>query len=184
MRTFKRQQWSGSSGLTLIEIMLTTVIMLIAVGGLSSSILSSVRLGRVNDESARAHAGARQMAEIIQDVDFGDIYAMFNSDASDDPVVDAPGDTFGINGLTLQTDDVDGAVGQILFPTMVTAGGLALREDVVDADLGMPRDLNGDGVIDSDNRAGDYLVLPVTIRVQWRGAAGNRQIDLDLLMVE
>lgn len=124
------------------------------------------------------------MAEIIQDVEFGEIYAMFNADDSDDPVADAPGNTFGIEGLTLRADDDDGAVGQILFPTMDTAGGLALREDVVDADLGMPRDLNGDGVIDTDNHAGDYLILPVTVRVQWRGAAGNRQIDLDLLMVE
>lgn len=184
MRTFKRQQWSGTSGLTLIEIMLTTVIMLIAVGGLSSSILSSVRLGRVNDESARAHAGARQMAEIIQDVDFDQIYAMFNADDTDDPVAGAPGNTFAIDGLTLRLDDVDNAVGTILFPTVDTAAGLALREDVVDADLGMPRDLNGDGVIDTENHAGDYLVLPVTVRVLWRGAAGNRQLDLDLLLVE
>lgn len=184
MRTLHRTKWTGETGLTLIEIMLTTVVMLIAVGGLSSSILSSIRLSRVNDESARAHAAARQMAEIIQDVDFDQIFVMFNDDASDDPVGDAPGNLFDIAGLTAIAGDEDGAVGTILFPTVDTAGGRALREDIVDEDLGMPRDLNGDGVVDSSDHSGDYLILPVTIRVQWRGAAGNRQMDLDLVLVE
>jgi hypothetical protein len=41
----------------------------------------------------------------------------------------------------------------------------------------MPRDLNGDGVIDALNHADDYLILPVTLRLEWRGAAGNARQD-------
>ena len=43
----------------------------------------------------------------------------------------------------------------------------ALREDVFMPELGLPMDLNGDGVIDAQNHALDYKVLPVTIQLRW-----------------
>ena len=47
-----------------------------------------------------------------------------------------------------------------------------------DASLGMPRDLNGDGVIDSEDHAGDYVLLPVKVRVNWRGITGDRSFEV------
>jgi type II secretory pathway pseudopilin PulG len=49
----------------------------------------------------------------------------------------------------------------------------ALREDVADGRFGLPADLNGDGVTDSDPRGGDYVVLPVHVRFMWRGPRGG-----------
>jgi hypothetical protein len=56
--------------------------------------------------------------------------------------------------------------------------GAVLREDAVDAELGMPRDLDGDGTVDTDDHAGDYLVLPVRVRVTWDGVSGSRSYTI------
>jgi len=53
-----------------------------------------------------------------------------------------------------------------------------LREDYVDAKLGMPRDLNGDSLIDDLDHSGDYVVLPVHVQIRWRGNFGPRVYDL------
>ena len=80
-----------------------------------------------------------------------------------------------------QVGDADGLAGQVIFPTRVGFPG-ALREDVVDAKLGMPRDLDGDGVIDTANHAGNYRLLPVIVRVRWRGATGNASAELRTML--
>ena len=71
--------------------------------------------------------------------------------------------------------DPDGLAGEIIFPV---AGG-ELREDLVDAELGFPRDLDGDG-IDGQAHNGDYEILPILIRVRWTGQLGERTFDLYL----
>jgi hypothetical protein len=38
---------------------------------------------------------------------------------------------------------------------------------MTDAQLGMPRDLDADGVVDDANHANDYLLLPIRIRIEW-----------------
>ena len=59
---------------------------------------------------------------------------------------------------------------------------IAMREGR-DAQLGMPRDLNGDGAIDSENHAKDYLLLPVCIRIEWRGLTGDREYELHTVLL-
>jgi hypothetical protein len=53
-----------------------------------------------------------------------------------------------------------------------------LREDYVDPRFGMPRDLNGDSLIDDLDHATDYIVLPVHVQIRWRGSFGPRQHDV------
>ena len=53
-----------------------------------------------------------------------------------------------------------------------------LREDYVDARMGMPRDLNGDSLIDDLDHGEDYIVLPVHIEIQWAGQFGPRMFEL------
>ena len=54
----------------------------------------------------------------------------------------------------------------------------ALREDSADESLGMPRDLDGDKLVDSANHAADYVVLPVRVCIEWKGATGDMSLDL------
>ena len=86
-------------------------------------------------------------------------------------------------GLNALAGDADGFVGQITFPDLdLGAGNLVLREDVADATLGMPRDLNGDGAVDADDHSDDYIVLPVRITLQWRGQSTVRQMVFEHIL--
>jgi hypothetical protein len=78
--------------------------------------------------------------------------------------------------------DPDGFPGEIVFPITLVGGVPQLREDVVNAKLGMPRDLNGDGVVDANNHAGNYQLLPVLVRVRWRGVGGNGLVELPTML--
>ncbi|MEM7309307.1 MAG: type II secretion system protein [Planctomycetota bacterium] len=61
-------------------------------------------------------------------------------------------------------------------------GGIAtnyfLREDFVDTRMGMPRDLNGDSIVDDYDHAEDYTLLPIHVEIEWRGDFGPRRFDL------
>jgi len=119
----------------------------------------------------------------------------------------APGARFAVDGLESVDGAPAGMVGRYVFPTRVVEGlqgtgigGLQLgggkaalsgssggsgapttyelREDLVDASLGMPRDLDGDNVIDDENHALDYLVLPVRVELEWQSASGLRRFSV------
>ena len=70
----------------------------------------------------------------------------------------------------------------IQFPC--AEGSTILREDRVDPLLGMPRDLNGDGVIDAEDHADDYRILPVRIRVDWSDSSGARSFAICTTLLE
>jgi type II secretory pathway pseudopilin PulG len=160
------------SGFTLVDIALAVTILVVAVAGLSGTVVSTVRLTRTSEESSDAYEALRSMAETIQGTQFDQVFALYTANPD-----------FAVPGLTPVADDADGIVGDISFPTG-GPGGLQLREDAADADLGMPRDLNGDGVIDGLDHAADYILLPVRLRLSWRGVSGDRTLDLSMLLID
>jgi len=155
--------------MSLLDVMIAATVLAVAITSLMALIVSSIKLGRVNRENALANEAARRQIEEMHAADFGTLFATFSA---------AP--NFAVRGLAPQPADPDGFVGQVLFPTV----GAALREDVNDAGLGMPRDLDGDGLIDANNHAGDYRVLPVRVQVTWRGVSGNRTVELMTLLMD
>ena len=42
--------------------------------------------------------------------------------------------------------------------------------------LGMPRDLDGDGLATNTNVSGTALLIPVVVRARWSGSRGNQAI--------
>jgi hypothetical protein len=186
-QSLSRRHGRSARGFTLVEIALLTVILLVAVGGLSGAVISAIRLSRATEERAIADDGARDMAAQLTLTPFRDIFASYNADPNDDPGVpgSAPGEHFDVRGLAPRRDDPDGRVGRILFPAVDVGGGPAqeLREDFVEPRWGMPRDLSGDGQPDNLDHAGDYLVLPATVRLDWVGAGGTRSLQVDVLLV-
>ncbi len=163
-----------SGGFTLVEIVVVLAILTVGLGFMVQTISAVNRLAPVNRESARAVDAARAMVEEMRAANFVDAFAMYNADPADDPAGagTAPGMGFVAFGLGVRTNDVDGRVGSIEYPTI----GDEVREDVVDASLGMPRDLNGDGVIDALDHSGDYEILPFRVRLDWTGATGARSL--------
>ena len=162
-------------GYALLDVLFAASIMVVALGTVASTLTAGMGVSRLNRETAAALNRAESAIEDIASRDFGEAFASFNAITADDPPgVVAPGRFFAVAGLDPRRGDADGFVGEIIFP----GGGTQLREDVVDPGLGMPRDLNGDSIIDSADHSGDYVILPVRVRLEWTGARGNRQIEV------
>ena len=77
-------------------------------------------------------------------------------------------------GLDPRPDDPDGFVGRILLPERDGA----LREDASDVELGLPRDLDGDTLVDDLDHRGDYRILPVKVEIAWQSPLGPRRIEM------
>lgn len=168
--------------MTLIELMLGMVVLVVAIGATMGAIGSFTTLEESNRETSVAHFAARRALERMRDLPFEDVFAAYNEDPSDDPAgVVGAGPAFAVPGLDPQEGDADGLEGRILLP-IPPAGPLVLQESLNAPDFGLPLDLNADGVLDGDNRAGDYAALPVRVRVEWRGASGNRFIEVQTLL--
>lgn len=151
-------------------------ILTVSMAMYAQTISSASRLDPVANETMLAAEGARLTIERIRAEDFEQVFALYNADPADDPggPGTAPGHTFAIDGLLPAT--AGGVVGRIDFP--VVNG--ALRETFVDELLVMPRDLNCDGVVDGNDRALDYAILPVRVHVEWAsktGRHGKRSLD-------
>jgi type II secretory pathway pseudopilin PulG len=179
-----RRQRAG--GFALVEIMVSATVLVIGVLSLVASVVASLRLVVVNREATLAHQAARAMCERMQDTNFAQIFATYNTDPADDPAGagSATGANFAVPGLNAQKGDADGLPGAIEFPTISTGGtGVALDESSNDVGLGMPRDLSGDGVVGAGALAGGYMILPVRIRVRWRGLGGNQSLQITTLLI-
>ena len=170
-------------GLTLVEILVAIALLLFGLMGFTHSILRAVTTNESTRESALAGEAARQMLETLQGATFKDTFALYNANPADDPGVagSAPGSGFAVPGLEPADGDADGMVGEIIFPASDAAPGV-LREDLANAALGMPRDLNCDDAIDADNHADDYRLLPVIVRLTWQGSSGVTRVEFCTLL--
>jgi type II secretory pathway pseudopilin PulG len=169
--------------MTLIEISISISILVTILMGFSQALLGSMKVTRTNRESAIAANAARQMLETLRAEEFSTIFTANNAIAADDP----PGVTtrpaaFDVPGLNTQAGDADGMCGEIIWPERTAFGGSELREDSIESRLGMPQDLNGDGVVDSVDHSGDYRILPVLVRVRWRGGSTNGQVEFKTII--
>ncbi len=171
------------AGFSLIEVLIAGAVVAIAVVGAVGSIASTAKLGRANEETTRAYQAGRQMVEQLMAVQMNQALALYNESGADDPggAGTAPGPSFAVFGLDARPEDRDGQVGRLLFPTD-PADPAVLREDLVEASFGMPRDLTGDDAIDGVDHSHDYFVLPVRVRLEWRGVSGNRTLEIDTLL--
>jgi prepilin-type N-terminal cleavage/methylation domain-containing protein len=173
----------GRSAFTLIEIVIAMAVIAVALAGALGTITTSARLSRTDEETVIASQAARTMIEGLQAAPFRDTFKLYNAEPSDDPggLGTGPGPDFDVAGFDPLLTDADGRVGRILFPVPAAAPGV-LRENLVEASFGMPRDLNADGPIDNLDHVDDYLLLPVRVRIEWLGADGPRSFELDTIL--
>jgi prepilin-type N-terminal cleavage/methylation domain-containing protein len=168
-------------GFTLLEFAVSLSVLLVALLALSQSIVTSMRLADSSRETRLASSASRAMLELLDGADdFASVFRRYNANPDDDGALLAPGSHFPVNGLAACKDDLDGMVGEIVFPT----AGFELREDLVDPSLGMPRDLNGDGLIDSLDHSQDFRLLPVLVHLRWTGADGERTLEMRTLLAD
>lgn len=172
-------------GFSLLELAVAVVLLILAIGGLSGVLVAATRLNQANRETALALSAARQAIEVLQAEPFAQVFARYNTDPADDPGAagSAPGKDFAVPGLAPWNGDPDGFVGEYLFPVAAGAGtSVQLREDLADPALGMPRDLDGDGVVGAADLSGTYRLLPVRVRLRWRGVSGERELAVETFL--
>jgi hypothetical protein len=168
-------------GMTMVEVCISMVVLMVAVGGTLSSISSHLVLGTTARETAVAYLEAERLVERLKAEPFAQLFARYNDSVDDDPVgPPVPGANFDLPGFTPWPTDPDGRVGRIFFPVAEGDPGM-LREDITFN--GRTLDLDADGDIDPDDRSLDYALLPVRVRVQWRGQSGNRFIELQTILI-
>lgn len=171
------------AGFTLVEVTLCGAVLLIGALGLVGSITSSAVMGEATREITEAHLAARRVVEDMVRLGAREAFVRYNAEPLDDPGGFIPGPAFDVPGLSAPADDPDGRVGEIVFPVDPAAPGV-VREDLPFDEFGLPRDLDADGVIDGEDHAEDFIVLPVEVRVEWTGSGGRRRLVLETLLWE
>lgn len=169
----------GRQGFTFLELVVGMSVLLVALLIFSSSVSGVAKQRTVNRETNLAVAAARNLLETLRSQEFAEVYALYNADPDDDPggAGTAPGNRFVVDGLD-DLPDAGGFDGEIVFPSVDAGGVWQLREDMELPELGMPRDLSGDSIVDDQDHAGSYFILPVLIRVRWRSPIGTRQYEM------
>jgi hypothetical protein len=173
----------GPGGWSLVELAIalaTAGVPAFAAGSLLSESFSPDPPDR---EGALALRAMQRTLETVQGgtFEFEDLFRAYNDDPSDDPggPGTAPGANFAVDGLEPRAGDADRSPGRIEFPSPEGRPGV-LREDLTAELFGLAvdHDLDGDGVVDDSNHAGDYLLLPVLVRVEWTGSSGEESRSL------
>lgn len=161
-----------SAGFTLVEIGLAMTILLVALMAMGASTLRMSSLRRQNRERAVAQNAIRALSEQIHAT--SDNLRRTSNDWSGDLITALSpggqvGDSFAIQDLNAQIGE--DSVGSIQIITDET-----LTDAALGFELGMPRDLDGDGSVDNTDVSGTARILPVVVRARWRGVSGNVQI--------
>lgn len=166
---------AAQAGFTILEVLVSSTVFVLVTGAIVTTLVASSALNDANRETVLAAQAAESMLERLKGDTFSEVFVRFNGTKDDDPAGGAsPGSSFAVNGLSARAEDADGLVGRLEFP----GDGMELREDVEDAELGLPRDLNRDGELDGSDHGGDYRILPVRVVLEWRGISGNRSLEL------
>jgi hypothetical protein len=152
--------------------MIALTVVSVAVYMLSSTITATMVHSSARKERTISVETAMNVLERMRAVPFEELVALYNSDPDDDPKGPgtAPGPTFDVTGL--EPREGAQAVGFIELPILDGE----IRENLNIPELSLPRDLNGDLVVDGADHKLDYKVLPIKIRVEWSGASGEGQL--------
>ena len=164
------------AGFTLVELLIALTVLTISANGLVSFFTA---VPRMMDEAQRKRTVMDEtmgMYEELRGQEFASLFVRYNETTLDDPAFgNAPGNERVLTETArcLGSDPGSPASIRLYFPAL-SGSPMELREDMVDPGLGMPRDLNGDGVIDGLNHASDYVVLPVRIEVRWSEGGADK----------
>ncbi len=184
MSPLRSKVQSARRGITLIEVTISILILTVAAYMLTSTISASLSHTITKREQALAVEAAMNAMESMRATPFLDLFQSYNEAPGDDPLGagTAPGAIFDVPGLdpVIEPGGEARPIGRIILPEL----NGQLREDLDLPALGLPRDLSGDLVIDSQDHTGDYLVMPAVVRIEWRGRLGPRRFEMSTMFVD
>ena len=147
-------------GFSFVELILAVGILSIGILGTLSCITFSGRLAQMERETATAMECCEATLATLRSTTFDDLYDDFGPGAAE--IVDVPGEAT-LNNSVISTT-------------------FYINETANMPELGLPRDLNGDEDSTDADVSDDYLLLPVTVRIDWTGPMGARFYELHSLL--
>ncbi|MAF65901.1 MAG: hypothetical protein CMJ84_09640 [Planctomycetes bacterium] len=158
------------AGFTMMELSLAITVLMVALLAMSASTLHTHSLRRQNRERAVAQNAVRLISEEIQAFSARTLLA--NPGQWSEDLVAA----FEVEGLFGPTFDVTGlgpANGQSAVGSVLVITDEELTDAQLGFELGMPRDLDGDGEADNGDVTEGARILPVVVRLRWKGVSGE-----------
>jgi len=147
-------------GLSLIEVLLSAVLLIVASGAM---VAGQVLAGAVDRDGNYRHAAIEAVlstADEIRATPIDSVNALFGPESDDEGMFSIP---------ALENDGSGDIAGRVIVVT---------DERTTDAEigmaLGMPRDLDGDGDAKNTDVSLTALVLPVIVEARW-GPPGKRE---------
>ncbi len=175
---------SATAGFSVLEVLVASTVLVLALMGLLGALVSSDVLIATNQELSLAMEAARQQVETMNGRPLGEIVRSYNLSPEDDPggAGSAPGAYFSVPGLIVDPYAPGGAHGEVRFPGS-GPGSQVVDETVPNPSWGTPRDLNGDGSATGTAVLPDFVILlPVTVRVRWLGRSGHASVEIHALL--
>lgn len=154
----------GNRGVTIVELVVALGVIAVALVALLGVIFSSGALQETTRERAAAYNFIRKLLEEMRSTpQFNQIYPLYKSGGANFPTEAYLQQHLGLNPpasgsqLTIQFPEKNGT----------------LNESVVEADLGMPKDLDWSGSVEDRDVSATYKILPVKIIVRWSSKGGT-----------
>ncbi len=143
---------STRDGFSLVDVCVALAILAVALGTLVGTVFWAMRLDEVNEETAAASQSVRSILEGFNAMTIEEVYASYNADKTDNP--DPYRDYLG----ELTVDDPLLVVGKKSGPVV---------------NVSFPVDVD-------DELAANRL--PITLRLEWEGAAGTRMVEMTTVL--
>jgi len=154
---------AATRGFSLVEAMMAVVVLVVGLMAMLSSIAVTGRLSQMDHESSLAMEAMEQTLARLRSTEYSELYTRYG-----------PGGTqmFPVPGLTSPGTALPGRI------------QLVTNETLSNAQLGLPRDLNGDGDAEDTDVSDSYVLMPVVVTVEWTGPTGLRRLQLRSLLAE
>jgi prepilin-type N-terminal cleavage/methylation domain-containing protein len=173
---------SPEAGMTLVEVLVASAIVAIALLAHAATTLAGHRFGRSEETRGLAIGTLRRFVERMRsDEDWEGLYARLRTRADAAGAGTGAEPTLYVPSAYYDDLSVPPALGEVGVRVDVPAappeggGPRVLREDVADDRFGLPADLNGDGRVDAASRSLDYRALPVQVTFRWTAAGEPSQ---------
>ncbi len=159
-------------GFTLIEAVVVMSILLMGLLALTSTSVSVHALRESDRERRLANNALDSIVEDVKRIAYDQVGSEPNWSQN---LVNSfspggnPGPGFEVNGLTPRA-------GEPFVVTVTIPVDETMTDQELAVTLGMPRDLDNDGLVDNANVVGTATVLPVIVRVRWTGSSGDREL--------
>ena len=159
-------------GFTLVEVAIAVIVLLVGLMALSASAVRVQGLARAARERMAAQNALRAKAEEIRSISRAGLADPLGWGVHVGNALSAIA-TFQVEGLTPAEGQT--SVGKVQLVNDETASDATLG-----VELGLPRDLDGDGLANNAAVGASARLLPVVLEVRWTSAWGEQHVKQGL----